>query len=51
MSRKDLEKKVAEATRMSKPDADNAVVFYDKDGRWIFEVYTANHKVKNNEVD
>lgn len=43
--RKELEKKITEAKHMSKPGAENATVVYDKDGRWIFEIYTAGHKV------
>ncbi len=51
MERKGLEKKIAEAKHAGKPDADNTVVLYDKDGRWVLEIYTAKHKVKTNGVD
>jgi len=51
MNREELEKKVAEAKHMSKPDAENAVVLRDSTGRWICEIYTVGHKVKINEVD
>ena len=47
--RKELEKKIAASNHMSKPDAENAVVVRDANGRWIFEIYTAGHKVKVNE--
>ena len=40
LARKKLEQKVADANHMSKPDAENATVFRDSEGRWIFEVYT-----------
>ena len=40
-SRLELEKKVADANHMSKPDSENMVVVFDADGRWIFEIYTA----------
>ena len=43
--REKLEKKIAEAKHMSKPDAENAMVVRDADGRWIFEMYTAGHTV------
>ena len=43
--RKELEKKVADAKHMSKPDAENAMVIRDAEGRWIFELYTAGHTV------
>ena len=48
MNRKELEKKVADAKHMSKPDAENAVVLRDATGRWICEIYTAGHTVKVN---
>ena len=51
MNRDELEKKVAKAKHMSKPNSKDTVAFYDKDGRWIFEVYTVGHKVDTNEVD
>ncbi len=44
-NREELEKKIADAKHMSKPDADNVVVVRDADGRWIFEIYTAGHTV------
>ena len=44
-NRKKLEKKIADAKHMSKPDAENAVVVRDANGRWIFEIYTAGHTV------
>ena len=44
-NRKELEKKVADAKHMSKPNAENAIVVLDADGRWIFEMYTAGHTV------
>ena len=45
-NRKKLESKVAAAKYMSKPDAENAMVLRDANGRWIFEVYLAGHTVK-----
>ncbi|MBT5218624.1 MAG: hypothetical protein HOI35_01805 [Woeseia sp.] len=45
-NREKLERKVADAKHMSKPDAENAVVVRDADGRWIFEIYTAGHRVE-----
>ena len=44
-NREKLEKKVTDAKHMSKPDAENAIVIRDADGRWIFEMYTAGHTV------
>jgi hypothetical protein len=44
-NRKILEKKIADAKHMSKPNAENAMVVRDADGRWIFELYTAGHTV------
>ena len=44
-NREELEKKIADAKDMSKPDAENALVVRDVDGRWIFELYTAGHTV------
>ena len=41
-----LEKKIADAKHMSKPNAENAIVVRDADGRWIFELYTAGHAVE-----
>ena len=49
--REKLEKKVADAKHMSKPEADNAVVVRDADGRWLYEMYTAGHKVQVNDPD
>jgi hypothetical protein len=43
--RKELENKIADAKHMSKPDAENAIVIRDADGRWIYEIYTAGHTV------
>ena len=43
--REELEKKIADAKHMSKPDAENAVVVRSANGRWIFEMYTAGHTV------
>jgi len=45
-NREELEKKVANAKHMSKPDADNAVVVRDPDGRCLFEIYTVGHTVE-----
>jgi len=45
-NRKALEKKIADANHMSKPDAENAIVVRDADGRWIFEIYTVGHAVE-----
>jgi hypothetical protein len=44
-NREELEKKIADARHMSKPNAENAMVVRDADGRWIFELYTAGHTV------
>jgi len=44
-NREELEKKIADAKHISKPNAENAVVVRDADGRWIFELYTAGHTV------
>jgi hypothetical protein len=44
-NREKLEKKVADAKHMSKPNAENAIVVRDANGRWIFEIYTAGHTV------
>ena len=38
-NRSRIEAKVAAAKHMSKSEAENAVVFYDTTGRWVFEVY------------
>ena len=46
-NRKKLEEKIRNAKHQRKSDADNAVVFYDEKGNWIFEIYTSKHKVKN----
>ena len=45
-NRKQLESKVAAAKHMSKPDAENAIVVRDANGRWIFEVYLPGHTVR-----
>lgn len=47
--REELEKKIADAKHMSKPDAENAVVLRDATGRWICEIYTVGHTVNANE--
>ena len=44
-NREKLEKKIADAKHMSKPNAENAIVVRDADGRWIFELYAAGHTV------
>ena len=44
--RQELAKKIANARHMSKPDADNATVLRDADGRWLFEIYTTGHTVE-----
>ncbi len=41
--REDLKQKITDAKHMSKPDAKNAIVVRDANGRWIFEMYTAGH--------
>ena len=46
-NRRELEKKVADAKHMSKPDAENTIVVRDASGRWIFEFYLAGHTVRN----
>ena len=43
--RQELVKKIANAKHMSKPEADNATVVRDADGRWISEIYTVGHTV------
>ena len=45
-NRKQVESKVAAAKYMSKPDAENAIVVRDANGRWIFEVYPVGHTVR-----
>ena len=45
-NRKQLESKVAAAKYMSKPNAENAIVARDANGRWIFEVYLPGHTVR-----
>ena len=45
-SRKRLERKVADAEYLSKPDAENTVVVRDANGRWILELYLAGHTVE-----
>ena len=50
-NRKKLESKIAAAKYMSKPDAENAMVVRDVNGRWIFEVYLAGHTVKRAELE
>ena len=44
--RRELAKKIAEAKHMSKPDADNATVLRDAEGRWVLEIYTAGHSLE-----
>jgi len=44
--RKELERKIADSNHMSKPDAENVIVLYDRDGRWILEICTAGHTLK-----
>lgn len=44
--RKTLEKKIKERKHMGKPDADNAMVFYDVNDQWVFEIYKGKHKIK-----
>ena len=44
--RRELAKKIAEAKHMSKPDADNATVLRDADGRWLLEIYTVGHTLE-----
>jgi hypothetical protein len=44
-NREKLEKRIADAKHMSKPNAENAIVVRDANGRWIFEMYTAGHTV------
>ena len=46
-NRKKLERKVADAKYMSKPDTENTIVVRDANGRWIFEVYLPGHTVKS----
>ena len=45
-NRKKLERKVADAEYLSKPDTENTVVVRDANGRWIFELYLAGHTVE-----
>ena len=40
---KEIERRVAEAKYMSKPEAQNSMVVRDANGRWIFEVYLQGH--------
>ena len=44
-NREELEKKITDAKHMSKPNAENAIVVRDANGRWIFEMYTVGHTV------
>ena len=46
-NREKLEKKIADAKHMSKPDAEHAIVVRDVDGRWLFEIYTTGHTVED----
>ncbi len=48
-NREKLEMKIADAKHMSKPNAEDAIVVRDADGRWIFELYTAGHAVEGME--
>ena len=41
-----LVEKIARAKHMSKPDADNATVLRDAEGRWVLEIYTAGHSLE-----
>ena len=45
-NRKKLERKIADAKYLSKPDAENTVVVRDANGRWILELYLAGHTVE-----
>lgn len=49
MEREELEKAIAECPHSGKPDAPNTTVIYDKDGKWVMEIYTRGHKVKVND--
>lgn len=42
----EITQKVADAKHMSKPAADNVRTVYDAEGRRVFEIYTAGHKIK-----
>lgn len=42
----EITQKVADAKHMSKPTAKNTIVVRDAAGRWVFEIYTAGHKIK-----
>ena len=41
-----LAEKIARAKHLSKPDADNATVLRDAEGRWVLEIYTAGHSLE-----
>jgi hypothetical protein len=45
-NRRELERKVADAKHMSKPDAEDTIVVRDANGRWIFEFYLAGHTAR-----
>ncbi len=38
--------KIKERKHMGKPNTDDAMVFYDTNGQWIFEIYTGKNKIK-----
>jgi len=44
--RQRIVEKVRDAKHMSKPDAENAAVLRDADGRWLCEIYTCGHTVE-----
>jgi len=46
----DLEKHIANCKHQSKPEKENVTTFYNREGRWIFEVYSAGHTVKFGDV-
>lgn len=37
---------IADAKHMSKPNAKNMKAVYDANGRWLFEIYMVDHKIK-----
>ena len=45
-NREELVKKITDAKHMSKPNAKNAIVVRDANGRWNFEMYIAEHTVE-----
>jgi len=44
MSREKAKQRVKEAVHQSKPDAENTTVFFDPEGKWLFEIYTPKKK-------